>query len=200
METKQIYKKMADILQDVEAITKDQNNKEQGYKFRGIDDVYNALHPLFKKHRVFITSEVLDERREEKEGKTGNKRFYALLSVKFTYYAEDGSFVCSTMKGEAMDSGDKATNKAMSAAQKYSLIQMFLIPTVEGSPDSDKGGDSADLSELEGLKLEILKFTEVDLLVYWAGQQDGWTANKEFRDAVMAQKTKLTPKPKNTKK
>jgi hypothetical protein len=35
-----------------------------------------------------------------------------------------------------MDSGDKATNKAMSAAYKYMAMQLFCIPT-EGDNDAD---------------------------------------------------------------
>ena len=35
-----------------------------------------------------------------------------------------------------MDSGDKATNKAMSAAYKYAAMQAFAIPT-EGDNDAD---------------------------------------------------------------
>jgi hypothetical protein len=40
------------------------------------------------------------------------------------------------MIGEAMDSGDKSSNKAMSAAYKYAAFQAFCIPT-EGDNDAD---------------------------------------------------------------
>jgi hypothetical protein len=50
--------------------------------------------------------------------------------------AEDGSKHTVKTFGEAMDSGDKATNKAMSAAYKYAAFQAFAIPT-EGDNDAD---------------------------------------------------------------
>lgn len=126
-----IYAKMISILRDCEGIAKDKTNPQQGYKFRGIDDMYNALHPLFKKHGVFILSEVLAEKREERTSKQGNSIFTTILDVKFSFVAEDGSSVSSLTKGEGQDSGDKGTNKALSSALKYTLMQTFLIPTEE---------------------------------------------------------------------
>jgi hypothetical protein len=125
-----IYKKMINILQDADFISKDKA-AEQGYKFRGIDDMYNALHPLFAKHGIFISSEVVNGFREERKTKNGGNLIYSIIDVRFTFWAEDGSNVSSTMRGEAMDMSDKASNKAMSAALKYALIQAFLIPTEE---------------------------------------------------------------------
>jgi hypothetical protein len=126
-----IFKKMIEIMNDIEAIGKNKTNTQQGYKFRGIDDMYNAIHPLFKKHGVFVLSEVLAEKRDERATKSGGVLFAVVLDVRFSFVAEDGSQVQSTVKGEAMDSGDKATNKALSTALKYALMQTFLIPTEE---------------------------------------------------------------------
>lgn len=127
----QIFKKILTIMNDIEAIGKNKTNTMQNYKFRGIDDMYNALHPLFAKHGVFISSEVLHGEREERQTAKGGVLIYSVIDVKFTFYAEDGSNVSSIIKGEAMDSGDKATNKAISTALKYALMQMFMIPTEE---------------------------------------------------------------------
>lgn len=202
METtgKLIFKAITDILQKVDAIAKDKQNTEQKYKFRGIDDVYNALHPLFKEYKVFVTTEVLEERRESVPTKTGGTRFYCFLKVRFTYFAEDGSNVSSTTSGEGMDSGDKATNKAMSAAQKYSLIQMFLIPTIEASTDSEADAPQSqeevskikEIKEvLEFMKLETLKITDVkELQKYWTGNAE-FHKYKDFNDSVQARKKEL---------
>ena len=126
-----IYQRMIDVMHDIEAIEKNKINSLQGYKFRGIDDMYNAIHPLFKKHGVFLLSEVLAETRTERQTKNGGVVFYVVLDVRFSFCAADGSRVFSITKGEAMDSGDKGTNKAMSTALKYTLMQTFLIPTEE---------------------------------------------------------------------
>ena len=128
---KMIYESMCKIMSEVTAIKKEGKNTQQGYKFRGIDDMYNALHDIFAKNNVFITSEVMESVREERKSKTGGLLMYAILTVKHTFHAIDGSTVSSIMIGEAMDSGDKASNKAMSGALKYSLMQILLIPTNE---------------------------------------------------------------------
>lgn len=134
---KLIYGKIANILNEVPAVTKNKRNEHGRYQFRGIDDMYNCIHPLFSKHRVFISSKVLNQRREERKSKSGGLLIYTILDVEFSFFAEDGSFVTSVMVGEAMDSSDKSTNKAMSAALKYALMQMFLVPTEEQA-DADK--------------------------------------------------------------
>ena len=133
----EIYKKMSLILKDVEAVSKGQKNTTQGWTFRGIDDMYNALHDLFAKHEVFLTSDILEVNREERKTNKGGNLIYTIIKIKFSFNASDGSSVHSIMLGEAMDSGDKSANKAMSIALKYALMQAFLIPTVD-LIDSDK--------------------------------------------------------------
>jgi hypothetical protein len=124
-----IYESINAIMKHVPSIGKDHKNQQQGYKFRGIDDMYNALNPLLAEYGVFATSEVLNAEREERQAKSGGTLFYSILTVKFNFYATDGTFVTSVMIGEAMDNADKASNKAMSTAYKYALMQLFCIPT-----------------------------------------------------------------------
>jgi hypothetical protein len=138
----EISKKILLILQEVDAIAKSKTNTQQNYKFRGIDDMYNALHPLFSKHGVYITSEVLSSKREERQTKSGGVLIYTIVTCKFNFNCEDSS-VSSILEGEAMDSGDKSTNKAMSTALKYALMQMFLIPTEEQLDTETKSPDPA---------------------------------------------------------
>lgn len=118
-------------MQEVTAIGKERKNPQQGYNFRGIDDMYNELHGLFAKHRVFFTSRVLSAEREERVNRSGNNMVYTILDIEFSFFAEDGSHISSVMRGEAMDTGDKASSKAASSALKYALMQMFMIPTQE---------------------------------------------------------------------
>ena len=126
-----IYQAINSIMQDVDAIGKNKKNAQQGYSFRGIDDMYNALQPLFKKHNVFIASNVLESKREERQTAKGGTLIYTIAKCQFKFFTIDGSYIESVLEGEAMDSGDKSTNKAMSTALKYALMQMFLIPTEE---------------------------------------------------------------------
>jgi hypothetical protein len=126
-----IYSKISAVLSNINAIGKNNKNTQQNYKFRGIDDVYNELHSLFATHGIFTVPKVLEERTEEKTTKSGTNLIYRVLKIKYTFYAEDGSSVAAIVVGEGMDSGDKASNKAMAVAHKYALTQVFCIPTEE---------------------------------------------------------------------
>lgn len=134
-----IYESIAAIQADVDFIGKDkQTTGQTSYKYRGVDQVLNTLHPLFAKHKVFAVPEVLEVlNREWKTTKTGNSVVYQTAKVKYTFYAEDGSNVSATVLGEAMDSGDKASNKCMSVAYKYACFQILSIPTEETTADPD---------------------------------------------------------------
>lgn len=119
-------------------ITKDRTNSQgSGYKFRGIDDVYNAIAGLLATHKLCILPRVTERTQEERASKAGGALFYTTLRVEFDLVsAVDGSKHTIATFGEAMDSGDKSTNKAMSAAYKYACLQAFCIPT-EGDNDAD---------------------------------------------------------------
>ena len=134
-----IYESIAAIMSEGYAITKNKRNTQgSGFMYRGIDDVLNTFQPLLSKHKVFAMPEVLEQTREERQTKSGGNLLYSILRVRFTFYAEDGSSVSATVIGEAMDSGDKASNKAMSVAMKYAMFQTFCIPTEEMSdPDAE---------------------------------------------------------------
>ena len=120
-------------------IVKDKRNSQgAGYNFRGIDDVYNAIAPLLAKHGLCILPRVLARECVERTSKQGGALFYITVEAEFDFVsAEDGTKHTVKTFGEAMDSGDKATNKAMSAAYKYACFQAFSIPT-EGNNDSDE--------------------------------------------------------------
>ena len=121
-----------------EGITKSRTNTQgSGYKFRGIDDVYNAIAPLLAKHGLCILPRFVGRICEERTSKSGGALFYVTMEAEFDFVcAEDGSKHTIRTFGEAMDSGDKATNKAMSAAYKYAAFQAFAIPT-EADNDAD---------------------------------------------------------------
>lgn len=131
----EIFEKINAIMCDITAIGKDKQNKQQGFKYRGIDDVMNALFPLLSKHGVFVVPEVLSTSRTERQSKGGGNIAFTVSTVKYTFYATDGSSVSAITTGEGMDSADKSTNKAMAAAMKYAFFQTFCIPTEEASHD-----------------------------------------------------------------
>lgn len=133
-----IYRAIAGVIADVGTVSKDKVNKQQGFKYRSIDDVYDALHPALAKNKVFIVPEILEQTRETVgTTKNGARMTQVICRIKFTFYAEDGSHVEAVLIGEGMDTGDKATNKAMAIAYKYACFQVFCIPTEELQTDPD---------------------------------------------------------------
>ena len=118
-------------------IAKLRRNAQQGYPFRGIDDVYNELSPHLSAAGLCILPRVISREVVERQSTKGGALFYVTVAVEFDLVcAEDGSKHTVKTYGEAMDSADKATNKAMSAAYKYMAMEVFCIPT-EGDNDAD---------------------------------------------------------------
>ena len=134
-----VYKSINAVQSDLAkiGIAKDSVNSFDKYNFRGIDAVYNVLSPLLAKHGLCILPRMVSRTCEERASQKGGALFYVTVEAEFDFVcAEDGSKHTVKTYGEAMDRGDKATNKAMSAAYKYACFQAFAIPT-EGDNDAD---------------------------------------------------------------
>ena len=132
---KSINAVMAALAKD--GISKEHKNTQQGYKFRGIDDIYNRLATLLSENALVICPIVKNRVQVERTTQKGSAIFYTSVDVDYTIVSsKDGSSFTTTICGEAMDNADKSTNKAMSAAYKYLCLQLFCIPT-EGDNDAD---------------------------------------------------------------
>lgn len=134
-----VFQKIAAVQGELSkvGISKDRRNQQQGYNFRGIDEVYAALSPLLAKHGLVIVPRVIERQCIEGQTRKGDPLFRVTVHAEFDFIAaEDGSIHTAATYGEAMDSADKATNKAMSAAYKYAAFMTFAIPT-EGDNDAD---------------------------------------------------------------
>jgi hypothetical protein len=126
-----IFQAIPKVMADLGPIAKDQVNQQQGFKFRGIDQVYNELNGHMARHGIFSNPIVLERTCTERTSSKGNVLYHVLLKVLYRFFHSDGSSIDVMLYGEAMDSGDKATNKAMAIAHKYALLQLFCIPTEE---------------------------------------------------------------------
>lgn len=160
MSEQAIYKLIPKVMADIGAVGKDRKNEAQGYKFRGIEDFYNAAHPALVKHGVFCCPEVVEHESQDRvsvnrngEQKTSIRVF---LRVVHRFFAPDGSSVEVTTCGEGIDSSDKATNKAMSAAMKYALIELFAVPT-QDVEDADRDDPQAGARPNGHSKVERLE-------------------------------------------
>jgi hypothetical protein len=134
-----VYQCINEVAKEIarEGIAKGHRNQQQGYSFRGIDDVYNALAPVIAKHGLVILPRCISRDLTERNSSKGGVIFSVVVEAEFDFVSShDGSKHTVKTYGEAMDSADKATNKAMSAAYKYAAFQTFCIPT-EGDNDAD---------------------------------------------------------------
>jgi len=133
-----IFEAITKIMAEMDAVKKTQKNVQQGFMFRGIDDVYNALQKLMAKHGVFTTTKIINRQRHEVTSQAGNKGYHILNQYRFRFFGKDGSYFDCFADGEGIDYGDKGSNKCAAIAHKYALIQVFAIPTGNGDdPDRE---------------------------------------------------------------
>lgn len=181
-----IYQSITKIMEEVPSIGKTQRNKTQGFMYRGIDDVMNALQPLLAKNKVFIVPEILEQMREERTTSKGGNLIYSICKIKYKLYAEDGSSVEAITIGEGMDSGDKATNKAMAIAMKYALFQVFCIPTDEmKDPDSETPEQSTKKSNTTDNKISEADAKKVEAMM----KEMGWNVEELLQKNYKISKT-----------
>lgn len=142
MENKKVYLQIPKVMAEVGAVSKTGNNSLQNYKFRKIDDIYNKLQPALHKHGVFIIPNIVETKEERFDSQKGTPQIRVKVKVAYNIFADDGSQVTAVVDGEAIDSSDKATNKAFTAAFKYMLIQVFCL-ALEGLDDADETSPEA---------------------------------------------------------
>jgi len=119
-------------------IAKSRTNEVDDYKYRSIDDVLDRLAPLLAKHKLCVLPRALERTVAERSDELNHLLLHVALRVEFTLTSvEDGTSHTVEAFGEALDGGDKATAKAMSAAYKAAMVQTFCIP-VSGAEDADR--------------------------------------------------------------
>ena len=131
-----VVQALAKVMAAVQSVGKGSMNTQQGYRFRGIDAVVNAVGPAFREHGVICLPTVEDVSYATVE--VGTKRTQmreCTVRVRYVFHGPAGDSIECVTVGEAMDSGDKSTPKAMSVAYRVALLQALCIPTDE--PDTD---------------------------------------------------------------
>jgi hypothetical protein len=132
-----LVEKLTQISNDAGFVAKTGKNASQGFNFRGIDAVVNALAVGMRSSRVVVYPTVLDYQYEQ-IAVGQNKALVGHVRLEVRYTFTDGvDSISAVVAGEAMDSGDKATAKAMSVAFRTALLQVFFLPTDEKDPDED---------------------------------------------------------------
>lgn len=138
-----IQQSLIEVMKEVGAVGKNDRNTAQGFAFRGIDAVINAVSPAFQKHGVIVVPTVVDKETSMIESAKGKAMTHVQLKVAYTFYGTEGDFLSATVYSEAMDYGDKATAKAMSVALRTALLQTLALPTDEPDPDAQSYERSA---------------------------------------------------------
>lgn len=132
-----IYEALSAVMAEVGAVRKGDYNEGQRFNFRGIDAVVNAVSPALRRHGVIVTPKVESiEYGTVEVGRNRTPMGHVRVLVTYTFTHVTGGTVAATVPGEAMDSGDKATAKAMSVAFRTALLQALCLPTDEPDPDS----------------------------------------------------------------
>ena len=154
-----VYARIAIVQGRLAKVGIEKDRQAQGYKFRGIDDVYNALAPLLAECGLCILPRILSREVTERKTNKGAALFVVTVEAEFDFVSTaDGSVHTVRTIGEAMDMSDKATNKAMSAAYKYAAFMTFAIPT-EGDSDSE-GAHHTEPPMAEDIREKIISLCE----------------------------------------
>jgi ERF superfamily len=124
------------VMSDVSSVAKKDKNTSQGFNFRGIDAVVNAVGPALRKAGGFIVPTVLEKSNEIHPSRNGGSLHTVRLTVQYAIYGTEGEPIIGVAAGEAMDSGDKATAKAHSICFRIFMLQTFALPTDEPDPDT----------------------------------------------------------------
>lgn len=149
-------------------LSKDRKNQQQGFMYRGVDELMNVLAPILVKNKLLILPRTLEREQTERQSKGGGALFCVVLKTEYEFICvEDDSFkIVGPFFGEAMDSADKATNKAMSIAYKYACFETFCIPT-EADNDPDDTSHEVAASPVE----PAAKATPVATQTKWDGSR-----------------------------
>lgn len=164
------------VMREVEGLAKRDKNTAQGFNFRGIDSVMNAVGPALRKHGGFIVPRVMGLQHDTVTSKNGGILNVSRLNVDYSVYGDEGEPIIGAVAAEAFDSGDKATAKAMSVAYRTFLLQLLCLPTDELDPDAHSY-EVAENAKDWAAEIELL--TDVD------------TARKLY---ISAQKAKASAK------
>lgn len=172
-ETMSLVQRLVAVKKDIGAVGKGERNAAQGFNFRGIDAVLNAVAGPLMKHGVMVFPSVVEVNKGTATTAKGSTMNTYILTVDYTFTDGEDS-ITTRVVGEAFDSGDKAASKAMSVAYRTALIQALSLPTDEPDPDQDVYEATPEVPQMsdEDLLAEIEARTDVDKVKeLWAEQR-----------------------------
>ena len=203
METKlPIAQALSEVMKAVGGIAKKDRNTAQGFNFRGIDSVVNAVSPALQKFGVIVVPSVEDYEYHTVEiGRNRTAMGHVKVKVTYTFIGANGDAIKTTVVGEAMDSGDKATAKAMSVAFRTALLQALCLPTDEIDPDAEsyERSSAEDVLAPAAVLMKIQQATDMNSLAeigqYITEKRDKYPVGiiDQFREKFKEQQSKINP-------
>jgi hypothetical protein len=197
-----IAQALSEIMKAVGGIAKKDKNTAQGFNFRGIDSVVNAVSPALQKFGVVVIPSVEEYEYQTVEiGRNRTAMGHVRVKVSYTFIGANGDCIKATVVGEAMDSGDKATAKAMSVAFRTALLQSLSLPTDEVDPDahSYERSSAEDVLAPEAVIAKINQSITIESLSevgqYITANKDAYPLGllDQFRAKFKEQQSKLNP-------
>jgi hypothetical protein len=131
-----VVQALANVMEEVRSVRKGDRNSQQGYSFRGIDAVVNAVGPILRSHKVIVVPLLESVNYRDVQTSGGKPSRECTVSVRYRFYGPSGDYIDAVTPGESMDFGDKGAPKAMSVAFRIALLQALCLPTDEPDPDS----------------------------------------------------------------
>jgi len=197
-----IAQALSEVMKAVGAIAKKDKNTAQGFNFRGIDSVVNAVSPALQKFGVVVVPSVEEYDYQTVEiGRNRTAMGHVRVKVTYTFIGANGDAIKATVVGEAMDSGDKATAKAMSVAFRTALLQSLSLPTDEADPDatSYERSSSDDVLAPQAILTKIHQSSTIESLSeigqYITANKDSYPVGllDQFRAKFKEQQLKINP-------
>ena len=138
-ETLNVQQAWAAVMAEVQGLGKHQRTDSGNrFNFRGVDDVMNAVGPVLRKHGVAVVPTAVTHHPEDVTTTKGARMRNVTVLVTYAIHGPAGDSMPGAAAGEAADSGDKATPKAMSVAFRTFLLQSLCLPTDEPDPDREQ--------------------------------------------------------------
>lgn len=131
--------------QRIGAVGKGDRNTDQGWMFRGVDAVLNAVAPALREHGLTVAPIATSYQYEQiRVGKDSRLVGHVIVTVTYRWTGPAGDHLDIQVIAEAMDAGDKAAAKAMSVAYRTCLLQTLSLPTGEPTDPDHHTYDRAD--------------------------------------------------------
>lgn len=170
-----IFQALAAVKRRIAAsgIEKASRNTDQGYDYRGIDDVMDGFAQPLADNEVMVCPGFSKLERRDLTTANGKPYFFWSVTVDLVFLSlKDGSHIrVGPFHGEASDTQDKGTTKVQSVAYRVAMLLTFTCPLgpladPEASDEVEAAGEKKQAkkpSKIEGLSPSQEKLLDAKL-------------------------------------